>query len=101
MWECWVEEKAIFCSSFGHLAFQTFNTNIFHVGGTAWQRWNVDMRTLLPANQEQRGREAGSWSPALDLYGVKGGRLFTTALSACMLETYYRHLPLFAQGTPD
>ena len=72
-----------------------------HVGGTAWQRWNVDMRTLLPANQEQRGREAGSWSPALDLYGVKGGRLFTTALSACMLETYYRHLPLFAQGAPD
>ena len=72
-----------------------------HVGGTAWRSWNRDMRTLLPANQEQRGREAGSWSPALDLYGVKGGRLFTTALSACMLEIYYRHLPLFAQGISD
>ena len=72
-----------------------------HVGGAAWKQWNHEMRTLLPKHQEQAGRERGSWSPALDLYGVKGGRLFTTALSACMLESYYRHLPLFAQDTPD
>jgi len=68
-----------------------------HVGGRAWKRWNLDMRSKLPEHQEQTGRNKGSWSPALDLYGVKGGRLFTTALSACMLESYYRHLPLFAQ----
>ena len=68
-----------------------------HVGGRAWQRWNRQLRTLLPRHQEQAGRNKGSWSPALDLYGVKGGRLFTTALSACMLESYYRHLPLFGQ----
>ena len=66
-----------------------------HVGGRAWRRWNRQLRTLLPRHQEQAGRNKGSWSPALDLYGVKGGRLFTTALAACMLESYYRHLPLF------
>ncbi len=66
-----------------------------HVGGRAWQQWNRQLRTLLPQHQEQTGRNKGSWSPALDLYGVKGGRLFTTALAACMLESYYRHLPLF------
>ena len=66
-----------------------------HVGGRVWREWNADMCTLLPENQESGGRERGSWSPAHDLYGVKGGRLFTTALCACMLETYYRHLSLY------
>ena len=66
-----------------------------HVGGQAWREWNSNMCTLLPKNQERGGFDRGSWSPARDLYGVKGGRLFTTALCACMLETYYRHLSLY------
>ena len=66
-----------------------------HVGGRVWREWNSDMCTLLPENQERGGSDRGSWSPGHDLYGVKGGRLFTTALSACMLETYYRHLSLY------
>jgi len=66
-----------------------------HVGGQVWREWNADMCTLLPENQEGGGADRGSWSPAHDLYGVKGGRLFTTALCACMLETYYRHLSLY------
>ena len=66
-----------------------------HVGGRVWREWNSDMCTLLPENQESGGSDRGSWSPGHDLYGVKGGRLFTTALSACMLETYYRHLSLY------
>ena len=66
-----------------------------HVGGRVWREWNADMCTLLPENQEAGGFQRGSWSPAHDLYGVKGGRLFTTALCACMLETYYRHLSLY------
>lgn len=68
-----------------------------HLGGQHWRDWNVEMRAQLPRQQEQRGAERGSWSPVLDLFGVKGGRLFTTALSACMLETYYRHLSLYEQ----
>ncbi len=69
-----------------------------HLGGQPWRDWNVEMRTQLPEHQEQRGPERGSWSPVLDLFGVKGGRLFTTALSACMLESYYRHLSLYEQA---
>ncbi len=72
-----------------------------HLGGQPWREWNASMRELLPAHQEQRGPDKGSWSPVRDLFGVKGGRLFTTALSACMLETYYRHLPLFADKAGD
>ena len=66
-----------------------------HVGGRVWREWNSDMCTLLPENQESGGRERGSWSPVNDLNGKKGGRLFTTSLCACMLETYYRHLSLY------
>ena len=72
-----------------------------HVGGQAWREWNSDMCTLLPENQESGGFDRGSWSPAHDLYGVKGGRLFTTALCACMLETYYRHLSLYGLAEED
>ena len=66
-----------------------------HVGGRVWRQWNSAMSDLLPENQETAGGNRGSWSPAHDLYGVKGGRLFTTSLCACMLETYYRHLSLY------
>ena len=66
-----------------------------HVGGRVWRQWNSAMSELLPENQETAGGNRGSWSPAHDLYGVKGGRLFTTSLCACMLETYYRHLSLY------
>ncbi|MBT7727308.1 MAG: hypothetical protein HN703_00290 [Planctomycetaceae bacterium] len=66
-----------------------------HVGGSVWRQWNSVMSELLPENQETGGANRGSWSPVHDLYGVKGGRLFTTSLCACMLETYYRHLSLY------
>ena len=66
-----------------------------HVGGRVWRQWNSVMSELLPENQEIGGANRGSWSPVHDLYGVKGGRLFTTSLCACMLETYYRHLSLY------
>ena len=66
-----------------------------HVGGRVWRQWNSEMSELLPENQETAGANRGSWSPVHDLYGVKGGRLFTTSLCACMLETYYRHLSLY------
>jgi hypothetical protein len=47
--------------------------------------------------QEKRGTQAGSWSPDKFEYGRQGGRIYTTALAVCILEVYYRHLPLFKQ----
>lgn len=70
---------------------------VHHVGGPAWARWNGRMRDLLPAEQVARGAEAGSWDPAGDQWGPWGGRLFTTCFCTCMLEVYYRHLPLYGQ----
>lgn len=74
-----------------------------HVGGTAWESWNPQMRDLL-VNTQDRGATPGhphlkgSWSPTNDDYGGTGGRLMTTSLSILTLEVYYRHLPLYRRG---
>ncbi|MDD3587070.1 MAG: squalene--hopene cyclase, partial [Thermoguttaceae bacterium] len=50
----------------------------------------------LPTHQVPRGKkEAGSWNPDLDEYGLGGGRLYVTCLSILCLEVYYRHLGIF------
>jgi hypothetical protein len=69
---------------------------LYHYGGDPWQEWNNKMRVELPASQVKAGREAGSWPPQSDRWGRDAGRLYTTCLSLLCLETYYRHLPLYA-----
>jgi hypothetical protein len=71
---------------------------LHHMEGKAWQTWNEEMRQLLPDHQEKRGRERGSWDPRGDRWGDAGGRLYVTCLSLCILEVYYRHLPLYRTG---
>ena len=71
-------------------------TQVAHnVGGPAWERWNGRMREVVPAQQSDKGSNAGSWDPSLDKWGHIGGRLFTTCFCTYMLEVYYRHLPLY------
>ncbi len=67
-----------------------------HLGGDPWREWNAWMRATLPAAQVVKGKEKGSWNPSHDKWGYSGGRLFMTCLCTCMLEVYYRHLPLFS-----
>jgi outer membrane biosynthesis protein TonB len=69
-----------------------------HLGGSPWNEWNGKMRDMLIAMQEQRGHEAGSWTPLRGgdrSFDTEGGRLYMTALAICTLEVYYRHLPLY------
>jgi hypothetical protein len=68
---------------------------LHHLGGPEWKAWNESMRELLPQQQTRSGPEQGSWSPMGDEWGSQGGRLYTTCLSLCMLEVYYRHLPIY------
>jgi hypothetical protein len=82
----------------GNLYYWYYGTQLFHhLGGESWDRWNTEMRDLLVNTQEKRGTQAGSWSPDKFEYGRQGGRIYTTALAVCILEVYYRHLPLFKQ----
>lgn len=70
--------------------------SMHHLGGPTWERWNEKMRDVLVQTQERRGGEAGSWNPR-GPHASAGGRLYMTALAACTLEVYYRHLPIFKQ----
>jgi len=73
-----------------------------HMGGKAWETWNVRMRQTLLELQETEGHAAGSWAPR-GLRGnagghvEAGGRLYMTSLAACILEVYYRHMPLYTK----
>ncbi len=68
---------------------------LHHVGNPAWDKWNRDMRRVIPAMQEKSGAEAGSWSSNRDAFGAAGGRLYTTCLNLYCLEVYYRHLSIY------
>lgn len=68
---------------------------LHHFGGEPWDTWNARMKRALPAMQIKDGEEKGSWAPSRDVYGIAGGRLYTTALSIYCLEVYYRHLAIY------
>jgi hypothetical protein len=66
-----------------------------HMDGDDWNRWNERLREAVPAAQTKTGNDRGSWSSSSDRWGPHGGRLYVTCLSIYMLETYYRHLPIY------
>lgn len=73
---------------------------LHHYGGEEWEEWNRHMRDVLVDTQQKEGHAAGSWSP-VGQHSEAGGRVYQTALSACTLEVYYRHLPIFRQIKVD
>ncbi len=67
-----------------------------HMDGDDWNLWNEALRREVPAAQIKTGPNSGSWPvPLADRWAPHGGRLFVTSLSVFMLETYYRHLPIY------
>jgi hypothetical protein len=76
---------------------------LHHLEGDAWTAWNTRMRDLLLNTQAKRGHEAGSWYDGVDVgHGADAaGRLYCTALSAMILEVYYRHLPIYGQQSVE
>lgn len=66
-----------------------------HLGGEPWRKWNGWLRAELPPTQVRVGPERGSWSPEGDAWSEQGGRLYTTCLCLFMLESYYRHTPIY------
>jgi len=69
---------------------------LHHYGSAEWDMWNREMREILIKTQERSGHQAGSWDPRGE-HASAGGRIYMTALAACSLEVYYRHLPIFRQ----
>jgi hypothetical protein len=72
-----------------------------HIGGRAWNDWNIKMRDSLIKHQVKSGPAAGSWTPGKGHAEEKGGRLYTTSLSCMTLEVYYRYLPLYGDDAAN
>jgi hypothetical protein len=83
----------------GDLYYSYYASQIMHhMGGDMWKKWNEQTRDPLIAKQDKAGITKGSWKLTGHDHGFKqGGRLYTTALAAVILEVYYRHMPLYQQ----
>ena len=62
------------------------------MGGKYFSQWDKALKEILPNTQEKAGCERGSWA-SWNLDGLFG-RLYTTAIGAMTLETYYRYAPI-------
>lgn len=67
---------------------------LHHARHRDWDKWNQRIRDHLVATQATSGHERGSWH-FKDKWGDVGGRVYTTAMCAMILEVYYRYLPLY------
>jgi len=67
---------------------------LHHSRSVFWESWHVPLREHLIQTQETKGHLAGSWH-FRDRHGDVGGRLYSTAMAAMILEVYYRYLPLY------
>jgi hypothetical protein len=63
---------------------------MFQAGGEPWDRWNPIVRDTIINLQRHDGCARGSWDHT-SKWGGAGGRIYTTALAALTLETYYRY----------
>lgn len=64
---------------------------MFQIGGNDWNQWNQATTAALLARQAQAGSAKGSWPAADDAWGLLAGRVYTTAIGALTLQTYYRY----------
>ena len=62
------------------------------MGGRYFREWNKVVKLVLNGTQAASGCERGSWAGwGYDTYF---SRLYTTAIGALTLETYYRYAPI-------
>ena len=64
---------------------------LYQHGGQAWRDWSKALNQALIEPQRKDGNSKGSWDPEPDVWGEDGGRVFTTALGALTLQSYYRY----------
>ena len=84
---------------FDSIYFWYYGTlGLFQVGDKAWEQWNEAMKKTLLVHQRRGGCLEGSWDPS-DVWGLVGGRIYSTTLNILNLEIYYRYLPLYSGGT--
>jgi len=81
---------------------------LHNLGGDPWQKWYPPVRDTIVKHQVSGGSAKspndvrGSWHPTQppglgEEYSDKAGRLYVTAMCLLILETPYRHRPLYEE----
>jgi len=71
---------------------------VFHGGGDTWSAWAPQLENAALKHQRLDGEPcgyAGSWDP-IGVWGQEGGRVYSTALMALILERRGRYRRVFA-----
>jgi hypothetical protein len=63
---------------------------LYQAGGRPWDTWSRKMVAAAVKTQKQDGNAKGSWDP-VDAWGEDGGRVYSTAIMALILEAQYRY----------
>lgn len=84
----------------GESYYNYYATQVMHhIGGDMWLAWNAKIKGMLLQTQSANDHETGSWGPGTETAkgspAMLAGRLYTTALATLILESYYRHQPIY------
>ncbi len=73
---------------------------LHNLGGKNWEQWFQHVLPLIVKGQARAGKDKGSWHPlrpvgAPQERSREAGRLYLTVMCVLILETPYRHAPLY------
>jgi hypothetical protein len=72
-----------------------YATLALHLSGSeSFDVWNAALTSALLKGRVTEGPAAGTWDPVSHI-GVRGGRVYSTAVATLCLEVYYRFLPFY------
>ena len=84
----WDENKSPGSVDFYYWYYATYA--LYQWGGNSWRSWEPSI-TQVAEHQVPEGEPQGSWDPQVDAWGGEGGRVYSTAILALMMEVYYRY----------
>lgn len=84
----WEEDKAPGRIDFYYWYYATYA--LYQWGGNSWRDWEKSIKVVAD-RQIQDGEAKGSWDPQVDAWGGVGGRVYSTAILALLMEVYYRY----------
>jgi hypothetical protein len=83
-----------------------YQSQVLHnLGGDDWRTWFAELQELICGRQAASGKEAGSWHPTRPAgnnheWSAVVGRLYVTVMCVLILETPFRHAPLYEETSP-
>lgn len=80
-----------------------YQAQVLHnLGGEKWREWFARLQQTVVSRQQTTGKESGSWHPTRPAgsnheWSAVVGRLYVTVMCVLILETPFRHAPLYEE----